>query len=107
MVVNSNIYGNFATKILNYNVKKNMKQTNLLKTNTIDFLFERVEDVCPLPGAGQNNPLPLLLPPHVQIEVDILNGGPYPTWRSLEKTLPVVRLGKHKLREALKKPVNM
>ena len=26
-----------------------------------------VEPVCPLPLAGQNRPLPLLLPPHVQI----------------------------------------
>ena len=33
-----------------------------------------VEDVCPLPGAGQNRPLPLLLPPQVQIEDDLLNG---------------------------------
>ena len=27
-----------------------------------------VEPVCPLPLAGQNLPLPLLLPPHVQPE---------------------------------------
>ena len=27
-----------------------------------------VEDVCPLPGAGQNRPLPLLLPHHIYIE---------------------------------------
>ena len=39
-------------------------------------------DVCPLLGAGQNRPLPLLLPPHVQIEDDLLSGGPCPTWRS-------------------------
>ena len=35
-------------------------------------------------------------PPHVQIEDDLLNGGPCPTWRT-SKTLPVVRLAKHKL----------
>ena len=39
-----------------------------------------VEDGCPLPGAGQNRPLPLILPPHVQIKDEFLNGGPCPTW---------------------------
>ena len=63
VVVNTNIYGKFATKIRNYNVKKNITQTNILKTYTIDFVFERVEDICPLPGDGQNSPLPLHLPP--------------------------------------------
>ena len=52
-----------------------------------------VEDVCPLPGAGQNRPLPLLLPPHVQIEDDLLDGGPC----KVAKALHVVRLAKHKL----------
>ena len=60
-----------------------MTQKKLLKTNTIDFLFEMVEDVCPLPGADQNNPH--LLPPHVQIEDDLLSVGPCPTWRSKKK----------------------
>ena len=46
-----------------------------------------VDDVCLLPGPGQNHPLPLLLPPHVQIEDDLLDGGP----------CPVVRLAPHKL----------
>ena len=41
-----------------------------------------LEDVCLIPGAGQNCPLPLLLPPHIQIEGDLLNGGPCPAWRS-------------------------
>ena len=35
-----------------------------------------VEDNHPLLEAGQNCPLPLLLPPYVQIEDDLLNGGP-------------------------------
>ena len=34
--------------------------------------------------------------PHVQIEDNLLNGGPCPTWRS-GKTLSVVRLATHKL----------
>ena len=59
-----------------------------------------VEYVCTLPGAGaeagQNRPLPLLLPPHVQIEDDILDGGPCPTWRS-GKSFPVGRLATYKL----------
>ena len=85
--------------MLTFNIKKiflkiDIKKTNLLKTNTIPF--EGVKDVYPLPGAGQNRPLPLLLPPHVQIEDDLLIGGPCPTWRS-EKNLCVVRLATHKL----------
>ena len=35
-----------------------------------------VEGVSPLSGAAQNHPLPFLLPPHGQIEGDLLNGGP-------------------------------
>ena len=38
----------------------------LLNYNAIEV----VEDVCPLPGTGQNRPLPLLLPPHIQIKDD-------------------------------------
>ena len=33
-----------------------------------------VEDVYSLPGAGQKRPLPLLLPPQVQIDDDLLDG---------------------------------
>ena len=55
-----------------------------------------VEDVYPFPGAGQNRPLPLLLPPHVQIGNDLLNGGPCHTWRG-GKSCPVGRLATHKL----------
>ena len=65
--------------IANYNVNYANK---LLKKQHNRFPFERIEDVCPLPGAGQNNPLPLLLLPHVQIEDDLLNSRPCPTWRS-------------------------
>ena len=38
-----------------------------------------VEDIPPLPGASQNCSLPLLLPPAVQMEDDLLSGGPCPT----------------------------
>ena len=31
------------------------------------------EDACPLPGPGPNLPPPLLLPPHVQIEDDLVS----------------------------------
>ena len=54
------------------------------------------EDVCSLPGAGQNRPPPLLLPPHVQIKDDLLNGGPCPHGEDA-KSVPVVRLATHKL----------
>ena len=50
-----------------------------------------VKDVCTLPGAGQKCPLPLFLPPHVEIEDDLLNVGPCQA-----KALPVVSLP-HKL----------
>ena len=36
VVVNINVYGKFASKILNYNVKKDITQKYSLKTNTID-----------------------------------------------------------------------
>ena len=60
VVVDRNIYDKFASKILNNNVNYTNK---FLKNQHNRFLFERVENICPLPGAGQNNPLPLLLPP--------------------------------------------
>ena len=41
-----------------------------------------VRDICPLPVAGRNSPLPLLIPHHVHIEEDLLDGGLCPTWRS-------------------------
>ena len=40
-----------------------------------------VEDVCPLPGAGQNRSLNLLLPPDVQIEDDLI----MPDMKKLQK----------------------
>ena len=75
VVVNSNIDDKVALKNFNYNVNYTNK---LIKNQQNIFQFERLEDVCPLPGAVQNNPLPLLLL-HVQIEDDLLNGGPCPT----------------------------
>ena len=99
VVVNSNIDDYFASKILTFNKKKNKNwhYTNkFIKNQHNIFPFKRVEDVCPLPGAGQNRPLPLLLPPHVQIEDDLLNGSPCPTWRNAKKS-SWVRLVTHKL----------
>ena len=43
-------------------------------------------DVFPFPGAGQNCPLPFFLPPHVQIEDDLINGGPCLTWISCKSS---------------------
>ena len=60
VVVKRYIYDKFASKILNYNVNYTNK---FIKNQHNRFPFERVENICPLPGAGQNNPLPLLLPP--------------------------------------------
>ena len=37
MVVTSNIHYKFASKIMIYNIKKDITQTDLLRTNTIDF----------------------------------------------------------------------
>ena len=44
-----------------------------------------VEEICPLPCSGQNRPLPLLLPPNVQIEDDLISGAPCPKWKKLQK----------------------
>ena len=75
-----------------------MTHKKFIKNQHNRFPFERVDDVCTLPGAGQNCPLPLLLPPHVQIEDDLLNAmvvlAPH---REVAKTLHVVRLTTHKL----------
>ena len=40
----------------------NVNYAKNIKNQYNRFPFERVEDACPLPGAGQNRPLPLLLP---------------------------------------------
>ena len=54
--------------------RKNTHYTSkFIKNQHNRFPFERVEDVGPLPGASQNHPLPLLLPPQIQIEDDLLN----------------------------------
>ena len=37
-----------------------------------------VGEVYPLTGVDQNHALPLLLPPHVQMEDDLLYSGPCP-----------------------------
>ena len=70
------------------NTTKKKHYTNkFIKNQHNRFPFGRVEDVCPLFGPGQNRPLPLLLPQHVEIEDDLLNCGP----------CPVVRLAPHKI----------
>ena len=93
VVVNINIDDQLASKILTYKAKKEEEKINtknkyyankFIKNQHIRFSFEMVEDVCLLPGAGQNRPFPLLLPSHNQIEDDLLNcnGDPCPTQRS-------------------------
>ena len=79
VVVNTKIYDKVASKIQNYKVNYTNK---FIKNQHNIFPFVRVEDVWFLPGAGQNNPLPILLPPDVQIEADLLSGGPCLTWKS-------------------------
>ena len=73
----------FIRLFKNSDLKHKKKFTNkLIKNQHNRFPFQRLEDVYPLPGAGQNRPLPLLHHPYVQIEDDLLNGSPCPTWRS-------------------------
>ena len=67
---------------MTYNVKKQHYTNKFIKYQHNKFPFERVEVVCPLPGAGQNRPLLLLLPSHVQIKDNLLNGGHCLTQRS-------------------------
>ena len=76
-------------KKLNFNcwLAKNRHYTkNIIKKYLTNFPIEMVEDVYPIPGAGQDRPLPLLLPPHVQIEDYLLNGGPCPAWISCKSS---------------------
>ena len=70
---------------MTYNVKEHYTN-KFIKNQRNRFSFERAEDVCLLPGAGQNRPLLLLLPSHVQIKDDLLNGDPCPTLRSETNT---------------------
>ena len=60
-----------------------------------------VKNVCPLPGEGQNHPLPLLLPHHLQLEDDFHDGGLHLVALALlgevAKVLPVARPARHNL----------
>ena len=49
--------------VVNSKLQHKLRDFFYIKNQHNIFPFEIVEDVCPLPGAGQNNPLPLLLPP--------------------------------------------
>ena len=55
-----------------------------------------VEDVCPLPGTGQNLPLPLLLPLRFRSRMisSMVVNAPH---GEVAKSLPVARLATHKL----------
>ena len=55
-----------------------------------------VEDVCPLYGAGQNRPLPPLLPHHIQIKV-ISSMVVLAQHGEVAKAFPVARLDTNKL----------
>ena len=61
----------------------------MIKNKHTRFPNEMIEDVCPLPGAGQVRPLPLLLPPHVHIEDSMVIHVPH---GKLAKTIPIVCL---------------
>ena len=83
VVVYSNIHDRFASTNLTY--KQKLKKHNT-KTYLNNNKIEVIENVCPLPGTDQNHLLPLLLPPHIQIEYDLLTGGHCPTWRSCKSS---------------------
>ena len=68
----------FASKLLTYNIKKKHYRNKFILKKHNRFPFERIQDVCPLPGPGQNRPLPFLFPQHIQIEDDLLNCGHCP-----------------------------
>ena len=53
------------------------------------------KDVCPLPGASQNRPLPLLLSPQIRMRM-ISSMAVLAPHREVEKALSVVRLAPHK-----------
>ena len=55
-----------------------------------------VQYVCPLPGAGQNCPLPLLLPLTFRLRM-ICSMVVLAKHEEVEKALPVARLATHKL----------
>ena len=94
MVVYSNIHDKFASTNLTCNLKnlrKKQKKIDITqmfskkKNNNNIFPIEMVEDACPLTGAGQNHPFPLL--------------PPCPTWRSCKSSTcgAPVRLATKKL----------
>ena len=56
--------------VVNSKLQRKLRNFFLIKNQHNPFSFGRVEEVFPLPGAGQNNSLPLLLPQYIQIEDD-------------------------------------
>ena len=74
LVIYHNIHDIFASTNLTAQQSKKKPKKH--------YIILVIEDVCPLPGVGQNCPLALLLPHPVQIKDDLLVGGPYPTWIS-------------------------
>ena len=77
------------------NFKIDITHVLVLKTNYI-FPIEMVADVCPLPGTGQNLPLPLLLPLRFRSRMisSMVVNAPH---GKVAKSLPVVRLATNKL----------
>ena len=63
----------------------------MIKNQHDRFPFERVKDVCLIPGSGQNRPFSFLLPPIVQIEEYILKSG-FSPHGEVAKAFLVVRL---------------
>ena len=67
----ANETGQFITFFANLLIITGVMQT-LIKITNNKFPSEVVKEVDPLPGDGQNRPLSLLLPHHVQLEDDLL-----------------------------------
>ena len=79
-----------------FNTKNRHYTNKYIKNQHNRFPFERVEDVSPLPGAGQNRPLPLLLPHTFRLRM-IFSMVVLAPHGDVAKTFSVVRLAKHKL----------
>ena len=95
VVITSNIYDNFASKIMTY-IIKNITHTNLLRTNTIDFHL-RGYRMSALFLELDRAVLFFSSSPHTFRLRMISSMVVLAPLGKLAKTLPVVRLATHKL----------